>query len=95
MDCYHGTILRGYPLRRRLQLLTPRQTDVLRLVAAGKLSKQIAGDLNISIKTVQRHRQTLMNKLNIHNTAGLTRYAVSKGIADGRNFESAGALAVT
>jgi DNA-binding NarL/FixJ family response regulator len=45
-------------------------------------NKQIAAELAISIKTVEKHRQQAMNKLNIHDIAGLTRYAVSKGLVE-------------
>ncbi len=66
--------------------LTARETEVLQLVAEGAANKQIAVRLGISIKTVEKHRQRLMNKLDIHETAGLTRYAISSGAieADGK-----------
>ena len=57
--------------------------EVLQLIAEGKANKQIAADLSISIKTVEKHRQQLMDKLNIHDIAGLTRYAISKGVIEG------------
>jgi DNA-binding NarL/FixJ family response regulator len=60
--------------------LTVRETEVLRLISQGRANKQIAEELTISIKTVEKHRQSLMNKLNIHEAAGLTRYAVSEGL---------------
>jgi DNA-binding NarL/FixJ family response regulator len=60
--------------------LTPRENEVLQLVAEGRATKQIADDLSISAKTVEKHRQQVMNKLNIHQIAGLTRYAVDRGI---------------
>jgi DNA-binding NarL/FixJ family response regulator len=56
--------------------------EVLQLIAEGKVNKQIAAELNLSIKTVETHRQRLMNKLNIHDVAGLTRYAISKGVIE-------------
>ena len=59
--------------------LTSREAEVLQLVAEGYANKQIAAELAISIKTVEKHRQQAMNKLNIHDVAGLTRYAVAKG----------------
>jgi DNA-binding NarL/FixJ family response regulator len=59
--------------------LTSREAEVLQLVAEGFANKQIAAELSISIKTVEKHRQQAMNKLNIHDIAGLTRYAISKG----------------
>jgi len=62
--------------------LTSRETEILQLVAEGLANKQSAAELNISIKTVEKHRQSLMQKLNIHDTAGLTRYAISVGIIE-------------
>jgi DNA-binding NarL/FixJ family response regulator len=64
--------------------LTTREMEVLQLVAEGKANKETAAELNISVKTVEKHRQSLMEKLNIHDTAGLTRYAISAGIIEGR-----------
>jgi DNA-binding NarL/FixJ family response regulator len=63
--------------------LTPRELEVLQLVAEGSANKQIAAALRISIKTVEKHRQHLMNKLEIHDTASLTRYAITAGIIEG------------
>jgi DNA-binding NarL/FixJ family response regulator len=57
--------------------LTSRETEILQLVAEGYANKQIADQLGINVKTVEKHRQELMDKLNIHNIASLTRYAVS------------------
>ncbi len=62
--------------------LTPREVEVLQLIAEGKANKQIAGDLGISIKTVEKHRSHLMQKLDIHDTAGLTRHAIEAGIIE-------------
>jgi DNA-binding NarL/FixJ family response regulator len=59
--------------------LTGRQAGILELIAKGYTSKQMATLLSISIKTVEKHRQALMSKLDIHEIAGLTRYAVSIG----------------
>ena len=64
--------------------LTSRETEVLQLIAEGKPNKQIAGELSISIKTVEKHRQHVMDKLDIHDIAGLTRYAIAKGIIETR-----------
>ena len=47
-------------------------------------NKQVAAELSISIKTVEKHRQQVMNKLNIHDVAGLTRYAIAKGWVENR-----------
>lgn len=63
--------------------LTSRELEVLQLIAEGRPNKLIAAELGISIKTVEKHRQQVMDKLNIHETAGLTRYAISKGIVEG------------
>jgi DNA-binding NarL/FixJ family response regulator len=60
--------------------LSARESEVLQLVAAGKSTKQIAAALNISVKTADFHRMRLMKKLNIHETAGLVRYAIRKGL---------------
>jgi DNA-binding NarL/FixJ family response regulator len=60
--------------------LTTRETEVLGLIANGLGNKQIAATLGISIKTVEKHRQQVMNKLNIHDIAGLTRFAISTGM---------------
>jgi len=70
------------PLRVKAHKLTSRQTEVLQLIAEGYATKQIAGLLLLSIKTVEKHRQDLMNALNIHNIATLTRYAVSSGVVE-------------
>jgi DNA-binding NarL/FixJ family response regulator len=64
--------------------LTSREAEVLQLVAEGHANKQIASALRISIKTVEKHRQHLMDKLNVHETAGLTRYAIGQGIIESR-----------
>jgi DNA-binding NarL/FixJ family response regulator len=80
MDHYRETVVRGVPVRKRTDLLSSREVEVLQLIAEGEGNKQIAAELEISIKTVERHRQRLMNKLDIHDVAGLTRYAISKGI---------------
>jgi len=62
--------------------LTSRETEVLQLVAEGSANKQIEAKLGISIKTIEKHRQHVMDKLNIHDTAGLTRYAIAQGIIE-------------
>ena len=60
--------------------LTAREAEVLQLIAEGFANKQIAVELSISIKTVEKHRQQVLNKLDIHDVAGLTRHAVEMGI---------------
>ena len=82
LEHYRESFLKGMPVRRRTDLLTSREAEVLQLIAEGKPNKQIAADLCISIKTVEKHRHQVMNKLNIHDIAGLTRYAISKGIIE-------------
>jgi DNA-binding NarL/FixJ family response regulator len=64
--------------------LSSREVEVLQLIAEGKANKQVATELGISIKTVEKHRQHLMSKLDLHDTAGLTRYAIAAGIIEGR-----------
>jgi DNA-binding NarL/FixJ family response regulator len=62
--------------------LSSREMEVLQLIAEGQANKQIASELGIGIKTVEKHREHLMSKLDIHDTAGLTRYAISAGIIE-------------
>ncbi|MFI5252194.1 MAG: response regulator [Bacteroidota bacterium] len=60
--------------------LTPRERQVLKLIADGKHNKEIADYLNMSIKTVDGHRQHIMEKLNLHTVSELTKYAIREGI---------------
>ncbi len=69
-------------LKKKVGHLSSREIEVLQLIAEGQANKQIASELKISIKTVEKHRQHLMEKLNIHDTAGLTRHAISAGIIE-------------
>ena len=62
--------------------LTSREAELLQLIAEGHVNKQIASELAISIKTVEKHRQHLMEKLHIHDIAGLTRFAIATGIIE-------------
>ena len=62
--------------------LTSREMEVLQLIAEGKANKETASELGIGIKTVEKHREHLMEKLDIHDTAGLTRYAISAGVIE-------------
>jgi DNA-binding NarL/FixJ family response regulator len=73
-----GGAVRGKPARP----LTAREAEVLQLVAEGAANKQVAAELGISTKTVEKHRQQLMDKLNIHDTAGLTRHAIATGVIE-------------
>jgi DNA-binding NarL/FixJ family response regulator len=71
----------GRPNQKAAEL-TSREMEVLQLIAEGKANKQTASELGIGIKTVEKHREHLMEKLDIHDTAGLTRYAISAGIIE-------------
>lgn len=62
--------------------LTHREAEVLQLIAEGFANKQIAAELGLSVKTVEKHRQQVMQKLNIHDIAGLVRHAAAKGIIE-------------
>jgi DNA-binding NarL/FixJ family response regulator len=73
---------RAGQLKQPIAPLSSREAEVLQRIAEGEANKQIAAGLGISIKTVEKHRDHLMRKLNIHDTAGLTRYAISTGIIE-------------
>jgi DNA-binding NarL/FixJ family response regulator len=60
--------------------LSPRQREVLQLIAEGRSTKEIAFDLGVSVKTVETHRRQMMDKLNLHSVAQLTKYAVREGL---------------
>ncbi|MHB8892500.1 MAG: response regulator [Candidatus Limnocylindrales bacterium] len=60
--------------------LTPRQREILQLIAEGRTNVQIASDLTLSVKTVETHRSQLMSRLGIHDVAGLVRYAIRAGL---------------
>ncbi len=77
-----GALDRGGRLRRGGARLTSREVEVLQLIAEGKANKQTAAELSISVKTVEKHRQHLMDKLDLHDTAALTRYAIAAGIIE-------------
>jgi len=62
------------------QRLTPREREVFHLVVEGKSSKEVSRLLGISVKTAENHRARLMEKLDVHNTAGLVKYAARKGL---------------
>jgi len=62
--------------------LSSREVEVLQLIAEGHPNKGIAADLGISVKTVEKHRQRIMDKLAVHDTAGLTRYAIAAGLVE-------------
>ena len=72
-----STVERGTPVSTAL---TPRQREVLQLVAEGRGTKEIATILSVSVKTVEFHRSRIMQQLGIHTTADLTKYAITHGI---------------
>ncbi|HXF10834.1 MAG TPA: response regulator transcription factor [Desulfuromonadaceae bacterium] len=69
-------------LKTKAVRLTSRELEVLQLIAEGKANKQTASELGVGLKTVEKHREHIMDKLDIHDTAGLTRYAISAGIIE-------------
>lgn len=73
---------RSLETKKMAARLTSREMEVLQLIAEGKANKETATELGIGIKTVEKHREHLMMKLDIHDTAGLTRYAISAGIIE-------------
>jgi DNA-binding NarL/FixJ family response regulator len=73
---------KGVSKRDLLATLSPRQREVLQLIAEGRTTKQIAQLLDISVKTVETHRAQLMERLNIHDVAGLVRYAIIVGLIE-------------
>ena len=73
---------RGGQFKKKTNCLSSREVEVLQLIAEGKPNKQVAAELGVSFKTVDKHRQHLMCKLDIHDVAGLTRYAISAGIIE-------------
>ena len=77
-------VLQAYLAREELQTspLSGREREVLQLIAEGETMKEIASRLGISVKTVETHRMRLMGKLDIHETAGLVRYAIRQGMIE-------------
>jgi DNA-binding NarL/FixJ family response regulator len=79
---WRRTVIQTGAAKTDFPSLTSRQAEVFQLIAEGYMTKQIADVLSLSIKTVEKHRETLMHKLNVHNIAALTRRAVSCGIIE-------------
>ena len=65
-----------------IDLLTSREREVLQIIAEGKTNKEIATTLNLSVYTVDAHRGRIMEKLNLHSTGELVRFAIRKGLVD-------------
>jgi DNA-binding NarL/FixJ family response regulator len=74
--------LRGPEIETRTDRLTPREREIVQLVAEGKSNKEVAASLNISIKTVEVHRSNLMHKLNLTSVSELVRYAIRNNIVE-------------
>lgn len=72
----------GRPAPKAGDQLAPRERQILQLIAGGSTNRNIAVELQLSLKTVEKHRQQLMEQLRIYDIAGLTRYAIDKGIVD-------------
>lgn len=70
--------------RPGIEILTAREREVLQLIAESYNTKEVAQKLNISVKTAENHRTNLMKKLDLHDVAGLTRYAIQQGIIESR-----------
>jgi DNA-binding NarL/FixJ family response regulator len=81
-DRLRPSLNRAGSVSRKTATLTSREMEVLQLIAEGKANKETAAELGIGIKTVEKHREHLMRKLDIHDTAGLTRYAIGAGIIE-------------
>jgi DNA-binding NarL/FixJ family response regulator len=77
-----GAVVQAYLAKTELpyEPLTPRERQVLQLIAEGKTTKETAAVLDVSVKTAETHRTNLMEKLDIHSTAGLVRYAIRRGL---------------
>jgi len=83
LDHLHPQSFNCSRMNKKANELTSREREVLQLVAEGNANKQTAAELGICTKTVEKHREHLMRKLDIHNTAGLTRYAICAGVSEG------------
>jgi two-component system response regulator NreC len=79
-----GTLLSDYRqnITNPLDLLSSREREVLQLIAEGKTNKEVATRLNLSVYTVDSHRGKIMEKLNLHSTGELVRFAVKQGLVD-------------
>jgi len=71
------------PNRKGVDVLTAREREILQLIAESYSTKEVAQKLNISVKTAENHRTNLMKKLDLHDVASLTRYAIQQGLIEG------------
>ena len=81
---HQGALDRAGRFKKKTNRLSSREVEVLQLIAEGKPNKQVATELGVSFKTVDKHRQHLMSKLDIHDVSGLTRYAIAEGIIESK-----------
>jgi DNA-binding NarL/FixJ family response regulator len=81
MDWVKKREITGPPIPA-LAALTEREAEVLRLLAAGRTSKEIAATLNLAVETIRSYRKTLMKKLEVHNVAELFQFAASAGLIE-------------
>jgi DNA-binding NarL/FixJ family response regulator len=81
-DRNRDSVDRDGHFKKKNHRLSSREVEVLQLIAEGKPNKQVAAELGVSFKTIDKHRQHLMGKLDIHDVAGLTRYAIAEGIIE-------------
>jgi DNA-binding NarL/FixJ family response regulator len=79
----HQTLLNpGKALGPGVEDLTPREREIIKLIATGSTTKDVAARLNISLKTAENHRANLMRKLDLHNAASLTHFALEQGLIE-------------
>jgi len=78
----HDALASPVSMAPSIQDLTRREAEILKLIAMGHTTKDIAAKLNISVKTADNHRSNLMRKLNLHNAASLTRFAIQQGLIE-------------
>ncbi len=74
-------VARGEGSDATFERLSPRQREILQLIAEGHTTKEVAARLGVSVKTAETHRSLLMKRLEVHDVAGLVRYAIRVGIA--------------
>jgi len=85
----------GAPAKPQTDRLTHRETEILKMLGEGYQNKEIATMLNISVKTVEKHRANIMGKLDLHNAAALTAYAFEKGLITQKGAPSSGGIPAT